>query len=93
MPFDDLTFFLLRQLMKDLAQIFSYLPIEHLSAIFGDEDNVILAISPGMRQAVRGFGYGVLLVSAHQATRGELYSGTLKAVQVALVGPVAYLKD
>jgi hypothetical protein len=35
---------------------------------------VILAIPPGMRQALIGFGHRVLLVLAHQATRGELYS-------------------
>jgi hypothetical protein len=61
MPFDDLTFFLLRQFMKDLAQIFSYLPIEHLSTIFGDEDNVILAIPLRVGQALVTVIQNVLL--------------------------------
>jgi hypothetical protein len=62
------------QLVKDQSARLPKVPKQGFPPPFGDEDDVILAISPAMRQALRGCGHRVLLASAHQATRGALYS-------------------
>ena len=74
MPFNDPTFLLPSQFVKDWPECLTNVPKQGFAAPFGDEDEVILANPPAMRQALIGFGPGVLLASAHQATRGELYS-------------------
>jgi len=52
------------------------------------------AIQSSMRQALIGVRHGVLLQWALIKPPEEHYTpGTLKAAQVALVEPVAYLKD
>ena len=44
MPFQDLTFLLVCQLMEDTTQAGSYLTVELSSSPFWDEDQVILTI-------------------------------------------------
>ena len=44
MPFQDLTFPLLRQLVEHFAKIPTNLAVEHLSPTFRDENDVVLAI-------------------------------------------------
>src|SRR5262249_9571712 len=52
MAFNDLALFLFRQFMKDLAEMFTNLPIQHLAAIFGDKNNMVFAIPLRMGQAL-----------------------------------------
>jgi len=67
-------FLLSSPLVKDRSACLTKVPTQGCTPPFGDEDDVILAMPSGMRQALLGFGPGVLLVWPHQATRGELYS-------------------
>src|SRR5436305_11108175 len=88
--FDDLTLFLPRQFVKDRAEFLTHVP-EQLLASFGHKNNMVLAIPRRVGQAlIRLVHSSSPLGRAHQAAKGELTPGTLKAVQVSLVEPVAY---
>src|SRR5262249_5146372 len=60
--------------MKDRPECLANVSKQGFTAPFGHEYYMIIAIPRRMGQALIGFGHGVLLGSAHQATRGELYS-------------------
>ena len=53
-PFDDPTLFLPSQIVKNLSEHLSYLSVDRLAAILGNEHDMILAIPSGMRQALHG---------------------------------------
>jgi len=94
MAFNDPTFFLTSQLVKDGPKVFANLPKQCLAASFGNKYNVVLAIESGMRQALIGFRHRVLLWCVLIKPPWEnSTAGTLKAFQVALVEPVAYLNS
>src|SRR6266436_2661109 len=80
--------------MEDAPQGFPQAAIHGLPAPLGDKHDVVLAIPPRMRQALIGVRHGVLLRCA-LIRPPEEYStpGSLKALHVSLVKPVAYLKD
>src|SRR6266581_5446260 len=92
--FNDPAFLLTCQLMEDGPQGFTNVAIHGLPAPLGDKHDVVLAIPPRMRQALIGVRHGVLLRCA-LIRPPEEYStpGSLKALPVSLVKPVAYLKD
>jgi hypothetical protein len=73
-PFNAPTFFLPSQVMQERPEGLTNMPTQGLTTPFGHEDHLVLAIPPGLGQALRGFRHGVLLGWAHQATQGELYS-------------------
>jgi hypothetical protein len=91
-PFNNPTFFLPSPLMKDGPECLTNMPTQGFTTPFGHEDDMILAISPGMGQALIGFRHGVLLGGLIKPRGENSTPGTLKAVQVTLVKPVAYLK-
>src|SRR5437867_182482 len=68
-PLNNPTCLLSSQLMKNGPECVANVPKQGFTPSFGHEDHMIRAIPPGMGQALRGFGHGVLLGSAHQATR------------------------
>ena len=49
MPFQDATFFLLRQLVKNLSQMPPNRPVDFLPSVFGDKDNMVFAVVPRVR--------------------------------------------
>ena len=94
MAFNNPTFLLTCQLMEDGPQGFPNLAIHGLSAPLGYKHNVVLAIPSRMRQALIGVRHGVLLRCALIRPPEEHSTpGSLKALHVSLVKPVAYLKD
>src|SRR5262249_59015821 len=94
MAFNDATLLLAGQLMKDWPQGFANVVKEGFPSSLRDEYNMILAIPTGMRQALIGVRHGVLLRCALIKPPEEHSTpGSLKAVLVSLVEPVAYLKD
>ena len=46
MPFQDATFLLLRQLVKNLSQMPPNRPVDFLPSVFGDKDNMVFAVVP-----------------------------------------------
>src|SRR5437016_7049692 len=92
--FNDPAFLLTCQLMEDGPQGFTNVAIHSLPAPLGDKHDVVLAIPPRMRQALIGVRHGVLLRCALIRPPEEHSTpGSLKALHVSLVKPVAYLKD
>lgn len=73
MSVNDPTLLLPGQRMNNRSERLPHVPKEGFTPPFGHEDDLILAIPPGMGQALIGFGPGVLLGWAHQATWGERY--------------------
>src|SRR5262245_56470748 len=53
-PFDNPTLFLPGEVVKNLSQQCPKLTVNRLATIFGNKDHMILAIPPGMRQALHG---------------------------------------
>ena len=49
MPFQDATFLLLRQLVKNLSQMPPNRPVDFLPSVFGDKDNMVFAVVPRVR--------------------------------------------
>ena len=92
--FNDPAFLLTGQCMEDAPSGFPKAAIHGLPAPLGDKHDGVLAIPPRMRQALIGVRHGVLLRCA-LIRPPEEYStpGSLKALHVSLVKPVAYLKD
>src|SRR6266508_2119874 len=92
--FNDPTFLLTCQLMEDGPQGFPNVAIHGLPAPLGDKHDVVLAIPPRMRQTLIGVRHWVLLRCALSRPPEEHSTpGSLKALHVSLVKPVAYLKD
>jgi hypothetical protein len=48
MPFLNAAFFLLGQLSEYLPQVLAKASVKHLAAAFGDKNNVVLALPPGV---------------------------------------------
>src|SRR5262249_708481 len=93
-PFNDATFLLPGQLMKDWPEGFADVAKQGFPSPLRDKYHVILAIPTGMGQALRGVRHGVLLRCALIKPPEENSTpGSLKAVHVSLVKPVAYLKN
>src|SRR5438874_10317828 len=81
------------QFMEDRPQGFPNGAVQGLPAPLGHKHHVILAIPPGMRQALIGVRHRVLLRCALIKPPEENSTpGSLKALLVSLVKPVAYLK-
>src|SRR5256714_12586216 len=91
--FQDAAFLLPRQFMEDRPQSFPNGAVQGLPTPLGHKHYVILAIPPGMRQALIGVRHRVLLRCALIKPPEENSTpGSLKALLVSLVKPVAYLK-
>src|SRR4029453_18210553 len=92
--FQDAAFLLTGEFMEDRSQGFTNGSIQSLPSSLGYKHDVILAIPPGMRQALISVQQGVLLRCALIKPPEENSTpGSLKASPVSLVEPVAYLKD
>jgi hypothetical protein len=80
--------------MKDWPQSFSDVAKQRFTSSLWDKDDVILAIPTGMRQALIGVRHGFSFRCALiKPPEGNSTPGTLKAVLVSLVKPVASLKN
>src|SRR5215510_16512797 len=80
MPLHDSTFLLPREFMEDPAQAHANLPIERFASILGDEDHMILAFPPRVRQTLPTcLCHTVLLWICQQAILGGLYSRTAQS--------------
>ena len=47
--FQDATFLLLRQLVKNLSQMPPNRPVDFLPSVFGNKDNMVFAVVPRVR--------------------------------------------
>jgi len=89
--FQDLALFLTCQFVEDRPELLSDLPKQLLASPFGHAHDMVFAIPLGVGQALVILVHQVLLwCGLIKPPKGELTPGTLKAVQVALVEPVAY---
>jgi hypothetical protein len=92
--FNDAAVLLPSHCVEDRSKSFAHGPKPHLASPFGHKHHLILALPSRMRQALRGIRHGVLLSGGLIKPPGENSTpGSLKAVLVSLVEPVAYLKD
>jgi hypothetical protein len=92
--FNDATCLLTSPCMEDCPQGLPKGAIQALSSPLGHTHHVILAIPPSRPQALIGVRHGVLLRCALiKPPEEHSTAGPLKAVQVSLVKPVAYLKN
>ena len=94
MPCDNPTVLLTSQLVKNGPQGLPDLAKERFTSSLWDKDNMVLAIPPRMRQALVGVQQRVLLSwGLIKPLKENSTPGSLKALLVSLVKPVAYLKD
>src|SRR2546429_9719955 len=94
MAFNDAACLLPGPCMKDWPEGFADVAKQGFPSPLRDKHHVILAIPPGMRQALIGVRHGGLLRCALiKPPEGNSTPGSLKAMHVSLVKPVAYLKN